>query len=561
MANQDLDNYDPRSRPRLIIAAVLGFVLVGAVVFLFVLPRIPAVKSWRAEQLARQAAEAMDSGDWAKAHAKTIAAYQLSPSSPPAIRAAARLNAAAGMPQALGFYRSLLETPQPLPDDYIGYAEALLRAGSYPPFLTALAEAENRAPGDPRLLLLTARYAFVAGDSPSVSRILRRVLSSQEATPAQKVLAAEILLATPVPESRILAANWLLDHGSGQSDSRLFDVILASPDLPEDIRSRAAAAVEKLPGRRFEGRIEIAASQLRADPSKKDQVFDELVGEVSSPDDRRALGAFFVRVRENQRALDLISLSLARSRKDLFLVWLDATAAMGNWDAVLNALNTEGSPLEPALRELYVGRSLEALGKESAAASAFERAARSPTEDRDLLFYLAGYFNQRDRLPLAEIVLRRLTADPLASRSAYEALLNVHRVRGDTEGMLKILEEMSLRWPKDPAVLNDTQYLNLLLDRDIARTLERTRVLAEKHPDLFPLQMTHAFALLRSGRAEAGLKTFERSPISFGQLLPNQKAIFAALLLANGMNEAAESARAGVDPKALLPEERTLIGR
>ncbi len=561
MAKQDPVNYDPRSRPRIILFSVIGLVLVGAVAFLFVLPRIPAVKAWRADQLARKAIEAMDSGDWAKAHAKTIAAYQLSPANPQAIRAAARLNAAAGMPQALGFYRSLLESQQAEPDDYIGYAEALLRSGSYPPFLTALAEAERQAPGDPRLQLLTARYAFVAGDSPSVSRILGGVLSSGAATPAQKALAAEILFATPLPESRLLAANWLLDHSTDQPDSRVFDSILASSDLPEDLRARAAAAVEKLPGRRFEGRIEVAASQLRADPSKKDQVFDELIREVSSPDDRRALGSFFVQARENKRAVDLISLSLARSRKDLFLVWLDATAGLGDWDAVLNALNTGESPLEPALRELYVGRSLEALGKEKPATLAFERAARSPTEDRDLLFYLAGYFNQRDRLPLAEIVLRRLTSDPLASRSAYEALLNLHRVRGDTPGMLKILDEMSLRWPKDPAVLNDTHYLTILLDRDIARTLESSRTLAENHPDLFPLKMTHALALLRSGRADAALKTFERSPVEFGQLLPNQKAVFAALLKANGMHEAAESVRSSVDAKTLLPEERALIGK
>ena len=118
---------------------------------------------------------------------------------------------------------------------------------------------------------------------------------------------------------------------------------------------------------------------------------------------------------------------------------------------------------------------------------------------------------------------------------------------------------MAKRWPKDPAVLNDRNYLLLLQDRNVAQALEKSRNLARENPGLFPLKMTYALALLRSGRAEEGLNVFQNSPVQLVQLLPHQKAIFAALLAANGKREAATSIVSALSPAGLLPEERQLL--
>jgi tetratricopeptide (TPR) repeat protein len=371
-------------------------------------------------------------------------------------------------------------------------------------------------------------------------------------------VAAQILLSIPLPDGKELAARWILDQPAGES-SRLLDRVLATSGVPEDLRRRAARVIEKLPGRSFEGRVEVAASRLRSQPGEKEQVFEDLRREAKSPEDKRALASFLVRAGENQRAIDLLPLAAARTRKDCFLVWLDASAGLGRWDEVMNTLKAGQNPLEPALRDLYIARCYEALGQEKSADIYFERAARTPTEDRDLLFYLAGYFNQRGRLPLAEIVLRRLTSDHMASRSAYESLLNIYRTHGNSSGMLGVLDDMRQRWPKDPAVANDRNYLLLLLDRDISRTLERSRLLELENPDLFPLKMTRALAFLRARRPGEGLKIFENSQIQFGQLLPGQKAILSALLQANGMTDAAAAVRNGLEKAQLLPEERALL--
>lgn len=545
-------------RPLLLISITLVLVIGG--LGLFVLPRLTMVKSWRSDQLARQAMAAMDSAEWTRAYQKSTAALQLGRQNPEALRAAARLNSAAGLPLALTFHRELLATGQASATDYLRYSDALLQAGLYSAFLKVMAETEPQLPGDPRVKLLLARYASATGDWPSASPLLREILSSPQASPADQALAARVLLSLPIPEGHRPAAEWLLENLTGnEADSSPLEAILATPQLPDDLRNRASAAIEKIPGRHFEGRIAIATTRLRAHPENKEQVFRELEQKVKTPEDQRALASFFVQAGENQRALDLLPLSLARTRKDFFLVWLDAAAGLGKWEEVLQTLKSPSIPLEPALRDLFRARCHEALGEKSAADTWYEQAARTPTEDNTILFYLAGYFNQQNRFPLAVTVLKRLTSDPLASRTAYQSLINLYRLRGDSEALRQILADMHQRWPQDAAVSNDLNYLNLLLKHDLASTLEKSSRLNSENPDLFPLKITYALALLRADRAEEGLQVFEGSDIQLGQLLPGQKVIFSALLQANGMTDAALSARSALDPTLLLSEERALI--
>ena len=528
---------------------------------LLILPRVPAFKKWRSDRLAQEAGKAMDSGEWASAQSKVIAAYQLEPGSAPALRAAARLNAAAGLPEALAFYRKLLASGGATGDDYISYADILLRFGSYQVFQQVLGEAEKRLPKDVRIQLLLARYALVAGDATEASRNLRAVMASFAPTQNQRVEASLLMLALPEAGDRRSGAEALcrIAERDPSGGRKLLAAVLGAPGTPDDVRERAAAILKKLPGNSFDGRAESALAMIRLHPERRKEALDELARDAKTPDERRVVASLFVRLGENERALDFAPLIAARSRRDLFLIWLDAKAGLGRWDDVLNVLRSGETPLEPALRDLYIARCYEAMGQEMQASSFFERAARTPTEDRELLFYLAGYFSQRGRIAMAEIVLGRLSRDAIASRSAFEALVNLYRSRGDTRKLTETFEDMAKRWPKDAAVLNDRNYLLLLQERDIAQALERSRNLSRENPDLFPLKMTYALALLRSGRADEGLKVFQNSPVQLAQLLPQQKAIFAALLAANGKRDAASSVAASLNPAALLPEERRLL--
>ena len=542
-------------------ASVLGLLVAIAFGGLLVLPKVPAFKGWRSDRLALDAGKAMDAGDWTTAQNKVIASYQLEPGRAPALRAAARLNATAGLPEALTFYRKLLASRGATSEDYVHYADILLRFGSYQLFQETIGEVEKRLPNDVRVPLLLARYALVAGDGAAASRNLRAVMASHELSEVQRAEASLLMLSLPDAGERRAGAESLFRVAERDPNvaHKLLAAAVRATGTPDDLRERAATMLKMIPGSSFEERADGALAMVRSHPERKKEILDELARDAKTVDERRSIASLLVRLGENERALAFAPLVAAKSRRDLFLVWLDANAGLGRWDDVLNVLRSGETPLEPALRDLYIARCYEAMGQNGQANAFFERAARTPTEDRELLFYLAGYFNQRGQIALAEIVLGRLSRDAVASRAAFEALVNLYRSRGDTRKLSDTLEDMTRRWPKDPAVLNDRNYLLLLQNRDIAQTLERSRTLALGSPDLFPLKMTYALALLRSGRAAEGLNVFKDSPIQLAQLLPNQKAIFAALLAANGRKADAASVVSSFNPAALLPEERQLL--
>ena len=380
-----------------------------------------------------------------------IAAYQLEPERAAALRAAARLNAAAGLPEALVFFRNLMTSGGATSEDYVNYADILLRFGSYQLFQETLGEAEKRLPQDVRIQVLLARYALVAGDGAAASRNLRAALASPALSQNQRVDAALLMLALPDAGDRRLGAETLcrIAENDPAGARKLLAAVLGAQGSPDDVRERAATILKSLPGGSFEGRTESALAMIRIHPERRKEVLDELTRAAKTSDERRAVASLLVRLGENERALDFAPLIEVRRRRDLFLIWLDAKAGLGRWDEVLNVLRSGETPLEPALRDLYIARCYEAMGQEGQANSFFERSARTPTEDRELLFYLAGYFNQRGRIAMAEIVLDRLTRDAIASRGAFEALVNLYRSRGDTRKLTEIFEAMARRWPKD----------------------------------------------------------------------------------------------------------------
>jgi len=73
------------------------------------------------------------------------------------------------------------------------------------------------------------------------------------------------------------------------------------------------------------------------------------------------------------------------------------------------------------------------------------------------------------------------------------------------------------------------------------------------------LRLTHALALLKTGRAAEALAVFDEFDVFVEQLPPGQQAIAAAILGANGQGKAAEQLARSLDPDYLAPGEYALI--
>ena len=158
----------------------------------------------------------------------------------------------------------------------------------------------------------------------------------------------------------------------------------------------------------------------------------------------------------------------------------------------------------------------------------------------------------------AEEIYWKLGSGTSPQRWALQSLYRQYRLRGDTEGLHRVLSRTLDGEPTDLVARNNLALLSLLLGRDTEKALAWSAELREKNAGNALFVSTYAFALHKSGRTAEGIKVFEK--LREEQLRnPSVAAYYGVLLAADGQ---LDKARRFLDLAAratLLPEEQRLL--
>ena len=166
---------------------------------------------------------------------------------------------------------------------------------------------------------------------------------------------------------------------------------------------------------------------------------------------------------EYQRELDTIPLERAVQDRDLFLQRLDAFGALGRWDKIKQALNSESFPLDPMIAHMYLARCNAQLGEKTAADNNWQRALESAGGDASKLLTLADYAEKNGATTIAAKAYGTAIETAPKLRAAWQGQLRLAQATRDTKEIHAVLANMLKIWPNDPAIQNDEGYLRLLL--------------------------------------------------------------------------------------------------
>lgn len=114
-------------------------------------------------------------------------------------------------------------------------------------------------------------------------------------------------------------------------------------------------------------------------------------------------------------------------------------------------------------------------------------------------------------------------------------------------------------FPDEPIFRNNFAYLNLLMERDVEVLTEKMEALVEKYPQVSTYKMTLALGYFRMGNSNKALQLIENSRIDISEKNPSDRAIYAAILAANGKTQVAASMVRGIKKEQLIPWEYELI--
>ena len=570
-----------KRRRIVIIALVLVFVIVLG--FFTARPTLNAIKAWQARRHAERAFALIEKEQWNDAQKEAIAAYQLRPTEPQALRAVARFLSRTRQPQALDFWQQLEKRAPLTRDDRQDEAAIAIMAGELAQAEIALQALLESSGPDPIGWLLTAQLSIQKGAVDEAFAALDKIFADSRSTEQQQFQAA--LLERTLASGMEGATDRVSDAWSrfeklaqGKSAVALDALVVLAQQLigqPRDAAHPFAMTTEEIRRALEAHPLAKVPQKLLAldllehiDPNRRQEIVDQAVEQWKSGDaaELLALATWLNGKGEHQKTLDTIPLEKALQTRELFLQRLDALGGLGRWSDIKQLLERERFPLDQVVQQMYLARCSAQLGEKTAAENGWQRALENAGGDPTKLMTLAGYAEKNGNLAIAESAYAAAATEAPKSRAAFQGRLRLAQASGDTKKIHAVLADMLAIWPNDPAVQNDEAYTRLLLlptDPSSAQPLSGIEDLAEnlvkQNPRSLPHRTLLALARVRQGHWADALSTYEGIHVAPRALTASALAVHAAVLAGNGRSDDAKTEAAQIRLDRLLPEERALI--
>jgi hypothetical protein len=587
-----------RRKRRIIVIIALALVLVIVAGVFGARPAAGVIRGWQARRHAQKAFALIKKEQWSDARAEAIAAYQLRPGEPQALRAVARFLTRTRQPEALDFWKQLDERHRLTAEDRRDEATIAIIAADNERAEAAVRELISSKDAGPTEWLLAAQLAIQKNLRGDARTYLDKIIADPRTSETQQFQASllQLALAGNDQTERANAIARLKKIAAEKTAASLDALVVLAQNALSVPTEGATAAASPTPTEGIEtpppivGKDEIAdlvqaldnhplaKAQhkllaldllLHVDASQRDAIVARAVNgwKDAAPADLASLGAWLNAKGEFQKTLDTIPFEKAVQSRDLFLQHLDALAALDRWSEVKQLLTGEKFPLDPVVQHMYLARCSTQLGEQTAAANSWQRALEATAGDPGKLMTLADYAEKNGNAEIAEAAYNSAAAIPPRLRVAQQGRLRLAHASHDTKKLHAILVEMLALWPNDPAIQNDEAYTRLLLlpadtdetKREAVAIEQLAEKLIEREPASLPHRTLLALARLRQGRPEGALNVYADLRVAQNALSSSALAVHAATLAATAHPEDAKTEAGQIKREELLPEERSLI--
>ena len=585
MEDQDLiispeDAQLARRKRRII---VIGSVVLVLAILFGVFGRRPAghaIRAWQAQRHAQKAFDFINKEQWNDARSEAMAAYQLSPDQPEALRAVARYLTRLHSIEALDFWKELSRKTSLTRLDVRDEAMIAIIAGDIALADTAVDELID-SHAEPADWLLAAQLAIQKNLPDEAKSYLEKIVADSRATESEQFRATllQLSLAANSPSERANALTRLEKLAEGKTATSLDALVVVaqntlsapadSSDSTRNEAGRLASALENHPLAKAKHKLLAFDLRMHADPTQREQLIARAIADWkdSDPVDRLDLARWLNSKGEYQRAIDSIPLEKAMQSRDLFLQHLDALGGLGRWKEIEQQLRSGKFPLEPFLEAMYLARCNSQLGEQTASENNWQRALEAAQGDARKLITLAQYAEQNKETEIAEVAYNNAAAITPRLRLAWDGRLRLAQASRDTKKIHAVLANMLALWPDDLAIQNDEAYSRLLLcppaapeTKSQAAAIEKlAEKLIQREPQSLPHRTLLALALLRQERAEDALRVYSQLQVKQDAVSGSALAVHAAILAATANLENAKTEAAQLKREQLLPEEQALV--
>jgi tetratricopeptide (TPR) repeat protein len=598
MTAEELRLYRRKRRRILVIGLLILLVLVLG--FFTARPARDAIKSFQSRRHAQKAFANIEQERWQEGRDEAVAAYQLRPNEPQALRAVARFLSRTRQSEALDFWKQLQDRQSLTREDRRDQAAIALAADDLSTAEAAVNDllTQTDSSAQPQDWLLAAQVSSQRSaneealnftqkilDAPSVEErlqlqaaIMTIAIAARETPPAstdnawariQKL--AEGKTKTSLDALAVLAQRAISAPGgtsSVSSPEKKDDTEVVPPTNFSDVD--LARALENHPLATASHKLLALDLQSHAHALDHDAIVSRAIDEWKNGDapSLLALATWLNGKGEYQKTLDAIPLDKALQSRELFLQHVDALGALDRWEEIRHVLESQRFPLDQTIEHMYLARCYAQLGQATASENNWQRALEAAANDPGKLLTLAEYAEKNGKIDIAQTAYDRATGAAPKLRVAQQGRLRLAQAARDTKRIHAVLAEMLKQWPNDNAIQNDEAYTRLLLfgtdeggrmQDENQSIVDLAEKLVRQNPRSLPHRTLLALAYYRLGRYADALAVYEDIQLERGALTPSALTVHAIVLAANAKIDIAQSEAKTVPEERLLPEEKDLL--
>ncbi len=548
---------------------LIGFFVGGSLLVFWGIPAgcgavMDSVKTMQADRLARMGVEYMSGGDRDAARMSALTALRLEPRNAEALRLMVRILQSEGkVAESLEVYQKLGETGMATMTEFKGYAMTASLSG-----YTTIAD-------------WIGGWVAQQGE-PEFPHLMRAVTLESEGRSNEALIEYRLAVqAARNDGTKSALARFLLGNSDlGESDAKQVFLLLEGVTLNPGEPGHEALVVGLLSGVVPAGEIPAWLARLRAhpkatpqslaiadaievdrDPSAKPRLVAAMIEQVhgKSLEDRVLVGRWLLLHGEAAQIEKILPLDQARTQPEAFALWIEGCAAVGQWQEILAATESNPASLPVDARRLIRGQSLKKTGRPAEAREEYRRLLADCGNDPQRLIPVLASL-QSD----GEEEMFRQGALPLLSREetalmVWQNLAAAIQQRGDAKALRDFLKFAAESGPlaSYSVLLDDMAYWDLVLGRPVDPAVIEQR--AANFPDTAAFRFTAALSQLRQGRKAQALATFDSQKLRVRDLDPRHQLILACILAANDQTEKATRIRHVLEVSPLTKQERALL--
>jgi hypothetical protein len=321
-------------------------------------PALQRLRAWKSVKVVEDAKTALEAGKDIEAYRKVQVALGLAPGSYAVQRIAARVHARLGMPEALGYWRSAIESPSGSTDDRLAYVDACLDFVRADLAFAQLEELEPAMAKSPEFLRRVVRYYMVVGDYGAAVPYARDAQTADPKDESLEFLLAHCLSKSSredwVGEGRRLLSSIALMSGQHQFDAA--QLLAQTGRLPVTEARQIARALEKRSDLNFSRRLMIAALRLNANDEERERMVSDFVAESKPTDDseRIAFARWALNVDAPLAASRYLG-SFETTNAEIHALNFEAVARAENWEELEKLSARYNETLQPTLIKTMSG--------------------------------------------------------------------------------------------------------------------------------------------------------------------------------------------------------------